>query len=204
MAIDGQSIEGVLPLFLIQSPFFGKFLATAPYLSYGSMLRRGEGGVGKGFAAERQTGQGMHVLNPKQDLHPIEQDSPARRGPFRVGPLRRGPAPAGLPRSWAGGSARSRPAVPLCPAGRAHRAVVCDTGAARHVYRRGGRPPNMTLPSDSPRSPPLSAPGPPPRPEMPLAIEVRGPGIMSFPYAGILGTWRPCLDREWVVSSEGV
>jgi serine/alanine adding enzyme len=43
MAMDGQSIEGVLPLFLIQSPFFGKFLVTAPYLSYGGMLANNEG-----------------------------------------------------------------------------------------------------------------------------------------------------------------
>ena len=42
MAIDGQSLEGVLPLFLIKSPFFGKFLVTAPYLSYGGMVADNE------------------------------------------------------------------------------------------------------------------------------------------------------------------
>jgi serine/alanine adding enzyme len=38
MAIDGQTLAGVLPLFLIRSPFFGRFLVTAPYLSYGGLL----------------------------------------------------------------------------------------------------------------------------------------------------------------------
>jgi serine/alanine adding enzyme len=38
MAMDGGSIEGLLPLFLIRSPFFGPFLVTAPYLSYGGLL----------------------------------------------------------------------------------------------------------------------------------------------------------------------
>jgi FemAB-related protein (PEP-CTERM system-associated) len=38
MALDGQTLAGVLPLFLIRSPFFGKLLATAPYLSYGGLL----------------------------------------------------------------------------------------------------------------------------------------------------------------------
>jgi FemAB-related protein (PEP-CTERM system-associated) len=38
MAMDGQSAEGLLPLFLIDSPFFGQFLVTAPYLSYGGLL----------------------------------------------------------------------------------------------------------------------------------------------------------------------
>jgi serine/alanine adding enzyme len=38
MAIDGKAIKGVLPLFLIRSPFFGRFLATAPYLSYGGLI----------------------------------------------------------------------------------------------------------------------------------------------------------------------
>jgi FemAB-related protein (PEP-CTERM system-associated) len=38
MAIDRQTVAGVLPLFLIRSPFFGRLLATAPYLSYGGLL----------------------------------------------------------------------------------------------------------------------------------------------------------------------
>jgi serine/alanine adding enzyme len=42
MAIDGQTLRGVLPLFLIRSPFFGRFLVTAPYLSYGGLLASDE------------------------------------------------------------------------------------------------------------------------------------------------------------------
>jgi serine/alanine adding enzyme len=42
MAIDGQKLTGVLPLFLIRSPFFGRFLVTAPYLSYGGLLANDE------------------------------------------------------------------------------------------------------------------------------------------------------------------
>jgi serine/alanine adding enzyme len=42
MAIDGQTLAGVLPLFLIRSPFFGRFLVTAPYLSYGGLLTNDE------------------------------------------------------------------------------------------------------------------------------------------------------------------
>jgi FemAB-related protein (PEP-CTERM system-associated) len=42
IAMDGQGIEGVLPLFLIRSPFFGRFLVTAPYLSYGGLLANDE------------------------------------------------------------------------------------------------------------------------------------------------------------------
>jgi serine/alanine adding enzyme len=38
MAVDGPSVQGILPLFLIRSPFFGRFLTTAPYLSYGGIL----------------------------------------------------------------------------------------------------------------------------------------------------------------------
>jgi serine/alanine adding enzyme len=38
MATDGPKIAGILPLFLIRSPFFGRLLATAPYLSYGGLL----------------------------------------------------------------------------------------------------------------------------------------------------------------------
>jgi FemAB-related protein (PEP-CTERM system-associated) len=38
MAMDGQTIKSILPLFLIRSPFFGRFLVTAPYLSYGGLL----------------------------------------------------------------------------------------------------------------------------------------------------------------------
>jgi len=41
-AMDGESIEGILPLFLIRSPFFGPFLVTAPYLSYGGLLANNE------------------------------------------------------------------------------------------------------------------------------------------------------------------
>jgi serine/alanine adding enzyme len=40
MAMEGHSVEGVLPLFLIRSRVFGKFLATAPYLSYGGLLAK--------------------------------------------------------------------------------------------------------------------------------------------------------------------
>jgi FemAB-related protein (PEP-CTERM system-associated) len=42
MAIDGQTLAGVLPLFLIRSPLFGRFLVTAPYLSYGGLLANNE------------------------------------------------------------------------------------------------------------------------------------------------------------------
>jgi FemAB-related protein (PEP-CTERM system-associated) len=38
MAGDGPSVVGILPLFLIRSPFFGRFLTTAPYLSYGGLI----------------------------------------------------------------------------------------------------------------------------------------------------------------------
>jgi FemAB-related protein (PEP-CTERM system-associated) len=38
MAVDGPSVAGILPLFFIRSPFFGRFLATAPYLSYGGLI----------------------------------------------------------------------------------------------------------------------------------------------------------------------
>jgi serine/alanine adding enzyme len=40
MATDGPKIAGILPLFLIRSPFFGRLLATAPYLSYGGLLAK--------------------------------------------------------------------------------------------------------------------------------------------------------------------
>jgi FemAB-related protein (PEP-CTERM system-associated) len=40
MAIEGHSVEGLLPLFLIRSRIFGKFFATAPYLSYGGLLAK--------------------------------------------------------------------------------------------------------------------------------------------------------------------
>src|SRR5215472_17341914 len=40
MAIEGESVEGLLPLFLIRSGIFGRFLATAPYLSYGGLLAK--------------------------------------------------------------------------------------------------------------------------------------------------------------------
>src|SRR5262245_27825298 len=38
MARNGQTLVGVLPLFLIRSPFFGRLLVAAPYLSYGGLL----------------------------------------------------------------------------------------------------------------------------------------------------------------------
>jgi serine/alanine adding enzyme len=38
MAIDGQAVKGLLPLFLIRSPLFGRLLVTAPYLSYGGLI----------------------------------------------------------------------------------------------------------------------------------------------------------------------
>ena len=37
MAVDGEQVLGVLPLFLIRSHLFGRFLVTAPYLSYGGL-----------------------------------------------------------------------------------------------------------------------------------------------------------------------
>ncbi len=37
MALEGSQLVGVLPLFLVRSPFFGRFLVTAPYLSYGGV-----------------------------------------------------------------------------------------------------------------------------------------------------------------------
>lgn len=37
MAFAGEEVQGVLPLFLVRSPFFGRFLVTAPYLSYGGL-----------------------------------------------------------------------------------------------------------------------------------------------------------------------
>jgi serine/alanine adding enzyme len=42
MAMDGQAIGGLLPLFLIRSPLFGRLLVTAPYLSYGGLLEGDE------------------------------------------------------------------------------------------------------------------------------------------------------------------
>jgi FemAB-related protein (PEP-CTERM system-associated) len=42
MAVDGQAVAGVLPLFVISSPLFGRFLVTAPYLSYGGLLTDSE------------------------------------------------------------------------------------------------------------------------------------------------------------------
>jgi serine/alanine adding enzyme len=38
MAINGQALAGILPLFVIRSPLFGRFLVTAPYLSHGGVL----------------------------------------------------------------------------------------------------------------------------------------------------------------------
>jgi serine/alanine adding enzyme len=38
IAIDGEAIRGVLPLFFIRSPLFGRLLVTAPYLSYGGLI----------------------------------------------------------------------------------------------------------------------------------------------------------------------
>jgi serine/alanine adding enzyme len=54
MAMDGQGIEGVLPLFLIRSPFFGRLLVTAPYLSYGGLLANDEGAGSALIQAARQ------------------------------------------------------------------------------------------------------------------------------------------------------
>jgi FemAB-related protein (PEP-CTERM system-associated) len=41
MAMAGDDVRGVLPLFLIRSPLFGRFLVTAPYLSVGGLLTDG-------------------------------------------------------------------------------------------------------------------------------------------------------------------
>jgi hypothetical protein len=38
IAIDGEAIRGVLPLFFIRSPLFWRLLVTAPYLSYGGPI----------------------------------------------------------------------------------------------------------------------------------------------------------------------
>jgi serine/alanine adding enzyme len=38
MSLDGHAIKGVLPLFFIRSPLFGRLLVTAPYLSYGGLI----------------------------------------------------------------------------------------------------------------------------------------------------------------------
>jgi serine/alanine adding enzyme len=42
VSIDGQAIKGVLPLFFIRSPLFGRLLVTAPYLSYGGLIAENE------------------------------------------------------------------------------------------------------------------------------------------------------------------
>lgn len=42
MAIDADTVAGLLPLFLVRSPFFGRFLVTAPYLSHGGLLAEDE------------------------------------------------------------------------------------------------------------------------------------------------------------------
>jgi serine/alanine adding enzyme len=42
LARDGQAVKGLLPLFLIRSPLFGRFLVTAPYLSYGGLIEDNE------------------------------------------------------------------------------------------------------------------------------------------------------------------
>lgn len=42
MAMDGGTVVGCLPLFLIKSRLFGRFLTTAPYLSYGGLLAEDE------------------------------------------------------------------------------------------------------------------------------------------------------------------
>jgi len=42
MVARGEAVAGVLPLFLIRSPFFGRFLVTAPYLSHGGLLAEDE------------------------------------------------------------------------------------------------------------------------------------------------------------------
>lgn len=42
MAVEADTVAGLLPLFLIRSPFFGRYLVTAPYLSYGGLLAEDE------------------------------------------------------------------------------------------------------------------------------------------------------------------
>jgi len=46
MAIDERAPKGILPLFLIRSPLFGRFLVTAPYLSYGGLIEENESAGG--------------------------------------------------------------------------------------------------------------------------------------------------------------
>jgi FemAB-related protein (PEP-CTERM system-associated) len=54
MAMDGQMLAGVLPLFLIRSPLFGRFLVTAPYLSSGGLLANDERAGGALIQAARE------------------------------------------------------------------------------------------------------------------------------------------------------
>src|SRR5262245_54347076 len=42
LATDGQAVKGLLPLFLIRSPLFGRLLVSAPYLSYGGLIENDE------------------------------------------------------------------------------------------------------------------------------------------------------------------
>jgi FemAB-related protein (PEP-CTERM system-associated) len=54
MAMDGEALAGILPLFLIRSPFFGHFLVTAPYLSYGGLIADNERAASALIEAARQ------------------------------------------------------------------------------------------------------------------------------------------------------
>lgn len=61
IATEGQSVEGLLPLFLIKSPIFGRFLATAPYLSYGGLLAKDPTTAGALVDAARQLARTKRV-----------------------------------------------------------------------------------------------------------------------------------------------
>ena len=41
-SVGGSAVTGVLPLFFMRNPLFGRFLVTAPYLTYGGRLARHE------------------------------------------------------------------------------------------------------------------------------------------------------------------
>jgi serine/alanine adding enzyme len=61
MAIDRETIRGVLPLFFIRSPVFGRLLVTAPYLSYGGLLED-HGSAGDSLIAKAvQIGQAQRA-----------------------------------------------------------------------------------------------------------------------------------------------
>jgi FemAB-related protein (PEP-CTERM system-associated) len=57
MAIEGESVKGLLPLFLIVSRLFGRFLATAPYLSYGGLLATDPAAAGALVDAARKVAE---------------------------------------------------------------------------------------------------------------------------------------------------